>query len=333
VRFKLFFLLGLLPLFAGCIFNLYPHTPPSESITGLSWSSDDSSIYAVREKPLDSSDTTSWNYFLEHYNLQGTELSSAQIKKPNDPNWTVFDVVSDGQFLIVGDKTGIAIEKVDLSTQTLIQSNADFESESPSGNIIATDSNLSATGGAPGIDGWYQLTWILNGNSRIIQHWKTHVQMFPSLNILSDKIFSFEEYLTGGNQFSVYDSNLNLLYRMPDPAGDIHAVSYVPSTNAVLAVLHSSGPDRSVVFIDLKTGTISRNAFNQDIIGAAPDGFHIAYLRDHLTLTIRNLFTNAEKDIDGGWPSGALFSPDSSHLCYVVGIPPQIRVVALNGLP
>ena len=323
----LFFFIGLLPLFAGCIGDLIPHSPASESIQSLQWSPDGSTIYALREKPFDSAGVTEWNNFIEQYNSRGTLLSSVQINS----SIAIYGFTADCQHLIVINRSGVCIARGD-STTAVVQANASIESESPSGNIIATDSNIVGVGSEVGIDGWWQLSSVGNGNSRIIQHWKSHVQMFPSITLLSDKFFSFEEYLNGTNQFSVYDTNLNLLYRIPDPSGNYRAISYVPTLGSIIASPNSFGGDSRVVLINLKSDSIA-TVFNQGIIGVAPDGFHVVYVRNFSTLTIRNLLTNAEKDLSNDWPRWVFFSPDASYLAYSVGIPPQIKSITVGTLP
>jgi hypothetical protein len=323
----LIFVLGLLPLFAGCIGDLILQSNQSETVQPLRWSPDGSTIYALRAKPFDSAGVTEWNNFIEQYNYQGDLLSSVQINSFSG----FYGFTADCQHLIITNRSGVCIAMGD-SVTTVVQDNASIESESPSGNILATDSNIIGAGSEVGIDGWWQLSWVGNGNSRIIQHWKAHVQMFPSLAILSDKCFSFEEYLSGSNQFSIYDTNLNLLYRKIDPAGNARGISYVPSINAVVAELFTTDPNKNVVLIDLKSDSV-KTVFNQEIIGTAPDGFHVVYISNYNTLTIRNLLTNAEKDVASDNPLGVVFSPDASYLAYSIGVPPQIKSIAVGALP
>jgi len=207
-----------------------------------------------------------------------------------------------------------------------------IESVSPSGRFVASDSSLIDHNNPPGSDVLYQLTSIDSGKPTVLRRWQVHQRSWPGLFLLNDSLYTLQEYVNG-EQFSVYTTSGQLLYReQMNDMDDLRPISYVQDLNIIFIVQNGS-----VYRIELSSGlkqkilTIDRGS----VLGHAADGFHIAYNHALSGVVIRNLLTDAEKEVISDYPSGVWFSPDGNYVFYPYSfnVAPQLKFVPTSGLP
>jgi hypothetical protein len=334
------FVLLLFPLIEGCFLNVDgPQAPPIEMVNSIKWSSDGSMLIAFRTKPYDITETSySSYYYVDVYNRSGTRVSSTLIGNPEvDP----IAITDDGQHFIFNDlrnnkfslKFGTLDDSVLVAvgaqgdTSLSLEWSAGLDCMSPSGHLmISHKSNGSGIDGAPVT---YFLTYFNGGTFRETRQWQTHLAgNFPYVTLFNDSLFSINENIGGNDYFSVYDTSLELIYRMPMyPQGTL-GISYAQSLNSIVI-----GGDGSVKLINLANGKSQQVLSSPDGgMNAAPDGYHVVY--PWVGITIRNLMTNNQKVISSDYSVHQLFCPDTQIVAYVpLSNEAIVKFATLNGLP
>ncbi len=339
------FVLLLFPLIEGCFLNVDgPQAPAIETVNCIKWSSDGSMLVAFRTKPYDSAGETLSHSFIDVYNQTGTLVSTTPI---NSAFLAPIEITDDGKHFIFWDLRTNSNESLKFGTlgdpvltpvgaqgdsSLKLEWKAEMDAMSPSGHLMISDkSNGSGIDGAPVT---YFLTYFNGGTFREMHQWNSHwVGTYYGATILNDSLFSICENIGGNNVFSVYDTSLNLIYRVPmSPQGTL-GIGYAQSLNSIVAAGNWNGPSGTVNLINLTSGQTQKvldwpgNGMN-----AAPDGFHVVY--PYVGVKVRNLSTNIEKDIASDVPVIELFSPDAQTVAYVpLNNEAIVKFAPVNGLP